>query len=321
MKGDVAQMRLWGNQVCCGSYACLNAMKDKLIDLELFEISTSTPFGIKHCQNSYFDRLLTTFRDPNQGVNDALLLWGYQTEMVRVASSQEAIEILKTWLPQQGTVVLGPVDMGSLGYHVQPYLLRRMDHYITIEYFSESEVLCTDSESICGMRIHYNQLRDWISTADVPEACGKISLRTMQKQQPIDLKVILSTTAKKAWGNLYQAEDNGQGSNAIRNCCNFLKNHDTFRWKLPLLYDLEYLCQRKRLAQLFWRLLCENNVISTIDMKFLSCATASQIELIGTVYYELRWNDCFNEKALHKVGRLERELLELMSSFQSKLQC
>lgn len=45
-------MRFYGNEICCGSYACLNAMQDPSIDLQLFEISTSTPFGIRHFEMS-----------------------------------------------------------------------------------------------------------------------------------------------------------------------------------------------------------------------------------------------------------------------------
>ena len=60
-------MRFYGNEICCGSYACLNAMQDPSIDLQLFEISTSTPFGIRHYENEHFDRLLTTYCDPNRG--------------------------------------------------------------------------------------------------------------------------------------------------------------------------------------------------------------------------------------------------------------
>ena len=64
-------MRFFGNEICCGSYACLNAMQDPMVDLQLFEISTSTPFGLKHCENNYFDRLITTFCDPNNGMDRA----------------------------------------------------------------------------------------------------------------------------------------------------------------------------------------------------------------------------------------------------------
>ena len=63
-------MKFYGNEICCCSYACLNAIEED-IDVQLFEISTSAPFGVRHYRESHFDRLLTTFCDPNQGVDAA----------------------------------------------------------------------------------------------------------------------------------------------------------------------------------------------------------------------------------------------------------
>lgn len=309
-KCAVEMIKFYGNQVCCGSYACLNAIKDHTIDLSLFEISTSTPFGIKHDQNLKFDRLLTTLCDPNQGMNDALRLWGYQVSMFCIASAQEVIHSLKNCLQDKGTVVLGPLNMGRLKYHIIPTLLKRMDHYITIEYWSETEVLCTDSEGICQLRASYDQLQDWISVDDIPEADGKFTFRTIKKERNYNLNVILLASLQKAFDNLHYAEESGQGSNAIFNCIEFLKGQETFRWKLPILYDLEYLGQRKSLQQLFFNLLRQNQMISSVKAALLQHIILSQVKLIGTIYQELRWEDYFNDKALQAVGRLERDLVE-----------
>ena len=108
-------MKVYSNQVCCGSYACLNVIQDSAIDVSLFELSTGTPFGIRHCEDEHFDRLLTTFRDPNQGLDYALRLWGYDVTAVSVPSCQKCLDLLRNHGP--GRVVLGPVNMGGLEYY------------------------------------------------------------------------------------------------------------------------------------------------------------------------------------------------------------
>ncbi len=301
-------MRFYGNQVCCGSYACLNAIKDRTVDVILFEISTLSPFGVKHVRNPKYDRLLTTYFDPNQGIDNALKLWGYYVSTEHVTSAREAIQALKKCLSKQCDVILGPLNMGSLAYHIIPELLMRMDHYITIEYYSESEILCTDSEGIHQLRLSYEQLQDYISVEDLPEAEGKIALRTIKKERNHDLNIILSDSLEGAYRNLYRAEESGQGSHAIYDCVAFLKEQEMFRWKLPFLYDLEYFGQRKNQTRWFLETLQKNKIISSLCAMPLQDIILRQEKLIGLVYQELRWKNRFNDKALQTVGDLERDL-------------
>lgn len=186
-------MRFYGNEICCGSYACLNAMQDPSIDLQLFEISTSTPFGIRHFENEHFDRLLTTYCDPNQGMDRALRLWGYDAETVRTGAAKEAVREIRRRISPEYPVIVGPIDMGKLGYQIMPALLKRMDHYILLEYCSDTEAYCTDSEGFYQYRLTYEELGACLSADAVPEADGCITVRQIRKN--------VNTGWKKSWNS------------------------------------------------------------------------------------------------------------------------
>lgn len=302
-------VRFHGNEICCGSYACMNAIQDESIDLQLFELSTSVPFGIRHYENPYFDRLLTTYCDPNQGLDRALELWGYDTTKYAVESEDEALEILRQKLHDNRRVVLGPVDMGKLGYQVMPLLLKRMDHYITLEYWSENEVLCIDSEGFGGYRLGYQELRQYISVKEVIEAGQKITLRFIRKTKERSEERILRETYANAFRNLREAEAKGEGSGAIKNCCEFLENYEPYQWKLPLLYDIEYLQQRKWLFSVLNRRYKEAG--GTEFREIIDHAEhilQEQRRILGEIYNGLRHENRLVKEQFVLLGELEGRL-------------
>jgi len=301
-------VRFCGNEICCGSYACLNAIRDKNLDPQLFEITTSAPFGIRHFENSYFDRLLTTYQDPGKGMDAALRLWGYAAVRYEVQTVGEAIEILKERL-RDDRAVLGPIDMGSLGYQVMPRLLKRMDHYVTLEYWSEDAVLCYDSEGFGGCLIRYEELQDYISVEEVFEAEGVITLRFIQKAaKEYQREEILERARVQAFRNLRKAEEEGEGSEAVLRCYDFLKGQDVYKWKLPLMYDIQYLMQRKWLMKVlsqnyrevvkerdeFWE-----KVDDIVDM---------QIRTAGEVYRKIWLGEGIVKRDFEVVGECEKRL-------------
>ena len=277
----------YGNEIFCGSYACLNAMKDSSIDLHLFEISTGTPFGVLHQQNQNFDRLLTTYQDPNRGMDRAISLWGYEVHRQDFESPDEAIFILKKWLKEKHRVLLGPLDMGKLTYYPLVSLLRRMDHYIVLEYWSDQTVLCIDSEGIYGYQISYQALYKSLSVAEVPEACGRITVRHVRKVRDWDLKDILYAAYLCAGKNLSEAEKHGEGSKAILRCQTYLKEHEFYQWSLPLTYDIQYLKQRKFLLIQFLELLHKKQTIDPERLCCLKNIAEQQSKLLGQTYLQL----------------------------------
>lgn len=301
-------MKFYGNQICCGTYACLNAVQDSAIDPSLFEISTSAPFGVRHCENVFFDRLLTTIRDPNQGLDEALQLWGYRSFPVCATSLEVILSALRSHRSGDRATVLGPINMGRLGYHAMPSLLERMDHYIVLEYRSDSEILCTDSEGISGFRINLEQLATWISVDGVPEACGKITLRTMERERDWVLADILVAALKRALINLREAEGGGQGSQAFYSCLDYLAKHNYAQWRLPFLYDIQYLHQRKELFQLLLTEALRADILSGTETALLQQTLVSQEILLSEIYQALRWKNSLPQTSLFQVGQLEQEL-------------
>ena len=196
-------MKVYSNQVCCGSYACLNVIQDSAIDVSLFELSTGTPFGIRHCEDEHFDRLLTTFRDPNQGLDYALRLWGYDVTAVSVPSCQKCLDLLRNHGP--GRVVLGPVNMGGLEYYPNAAMLHRMDHYLALDYHSDREIICTDSEGLSGLQVTREHLENWINVDGIPEAQQRFTLRWIRYQRAWDIAEILAASLRRATGHLQEA--------------------------------------------------------------------------------------------------------------------
>lgn len=303
-------MRFYGNEICCGSYACLNAIRDEKIDVQLFEISTSVPFGIRHCKDIHFDRLLTTYCDPNQGLDQALDLWGYNLKKYSAVTSEEAVDILKRVL-KCSEAVIGPVDMGSLHYQVFPGLLKRMDHYVLVREWSEEEVLCIDSEGICGRVLSYKELQKCISVKEVPEARGAIWIRMITKREDWQLGRILNRSYKAALQNLKSAEADSQGSKAIENCYEFLEDSDIYQWKLPFLYDLEYLVQRKGLFLCLIDQVSKRDDINVRKTETAGKIVQTQKNLLGEIYKELKFNNQIWKRQFQELKALEYELASL----------
>ena len=304
-------MKFYGNKIHCGSYACLNVIKDSSIDASLFEASTATAFGIKHYKSQNFDRLLTTLYDPNKGLDEALRLWGYTVLKQHFRSAQELIQYLKETLPVKKMAILGPIDMGKLRYQPVPDIVNRMDHYIVLESYSDSQILCIDSEGFYHYLIDYDQMENWISIDDIPEAENRVTLRYIDKTSDYSRAKIIHHTVIRASHHLNEAEQIGQGSNAIYQCCRFLQEQDCFSWKLSFLYDLQYLKQRKSLFQWF---LCELQKLHTnLPIDEVKSLISSQEILLGQMYFALRWENRLAHQELNRMGDLERELSKAMN--------
>ena len=305
-------MKFYGNEICCGSYACLNAMQDPSIDLQLFEISTSTPFGIRHFENEYFDRLLTTYCDPNQGMDRALRLWGYDAETVRADTAEEAVQEIRCRVCTAYPVVVGPIDMGKLGYQIMPALLKRMDHYILLESCSANEVYCTDSEGFYQYRLSYDKLREYLSANAVPEADGCITVRQIRKKQEYRIEEVLKQSIRYAADNLRAAEEAGEGSRAIKNCCRYLEQYKEYKWRLPLMYDIQYLKQRKILLLTLIDLLEENVRCIECQTKESRRIVNTQNGLLGKIYVNLQKGKEIEKESFAELSSLESRLAKVL---------
>lgn len=305
-------MRFYGNEICCGSYACLNAMQDPSIDLQLFEISTSTPFGIRHFENERFDRLLTTYCDPNQGIDRGLRLWGYAAETVQTKTAEEAVREIRYRIRQDLPVVVGPIDMGKLGYQIMPALLKRMDHYISLEYCSDTEVYCTDSEGFYQYRFTYEELRAYLSADSVLEADGYITVRQIKKKGKYKMEGVLEQSFRYAADNLCAAEEDGEGSWGIKNCFRYLEQYKEYKWRLPLMYDIQYLKQRKLLLLFLIDLLEENRIWYSNQAGEIRRIATIQNDLLGEIYGRLRKGLGIEKESFDEMAEMERRLAKAL---------
>lgn len=304
-------MRFYGNEICCGSYACLNAIQDPSIDLQIFEISTSTPFGIRHFENEHFDRLLTTYCDPNQGMDRGLRLWGYAPETVQTKTAEEAVWEIRYRIRQNFPVVVGPIDMGKLSYQIMPTLLKRMDHYISLEYCSDTEVYCTDSEGFYQYRLTYEELRTYLSADSVPEANGCITVRQIKKKREYKMEEVLEQSFRYAADNLCTAEEDGEGSRGIKNCFQYLEQYKEYKWRLPLMYDIQYLKQRKLLLLFLTDLLEENRRRYSNQTGEIRRIVTIQNDLLGKLYRRLRKGLGIEKESFEELAEMERRLAEV----------
>lgn len=305
-------MRFYGNEICCGSYACLNAMQDPSMDLQLFEISTSTPFGIRHYENEHFDRLLTTYCDPNQGMDRALRLWGYAVETVRTGTAEEAVQEIRHRIRPDFHVIVGPIDMGRLGYQIMPALLRRMDHYILLEHCSDTEAYCTDSEGFFRYRLTYEEIRAYLSADSVPEADGCITVRQIKKKQDYKMEEVLEQSFRYAADNLRAAEEDGEGSRAIMNCCRYLEQYKEYKWRLPLMYDIQYLKQRKVLMLFLFDKLERNRRCSRELAGEIRQIVNTQNDLLGKIYGNLQKGLGIEKGSFEEMAQWESRLAKVL---------
>lgn len=305
-------MRFYGNEICCGSYACLNAMQDPSIELQLFEISTSTPFGIRHFENEHFDRLLTTYCDPNQGMDRALRLWGYDAETVRTGTVKEALREIRCRIRPGFPVIVGPIDMGKLGYQILPALLKRMDHYILLECCSDNEAYCTDSEGFYRYRLTYEELGTCLSADAVPEAGGCITVRQIRKKWEYRMEEVLEQSLWYAADNLRAAEEAGEGSRAVKNCYKYLEQYKEYKWRLPLMYDIQYLKQRKLLMLFLIGLLEENGKCSGEQAEEIRQIVNMQNDLLGEIYGNLQKGLGIERESFDEMSRLEGGLVKVL---------
>ena len=305
-------MIFYGNEICCGSYTCLNAMQDSSVDLHLFEISTSTPFGIRHYENEHFDRLLTTYCDPNRGMDRALSLWGYAVETVRISTAEEAAREIWRRIRPGFPVIVGPIDMGKLCYQIMPAILKRTDHYILLEYCSDTWVYCTDSEGFYQYRLTYEELRMYLSADTIPEADGSITVRQINKEREYRMEEILEQSFRYATDNLCTAEEDGEGSRAIKKCCRYLTQYKEYKWCLPLMYDIQYLKQRKLLMLLFVDLLEEAGRCYSTRIGEVRRIVTIQNDLLGEIYKSLWKRLGIDKERFDEIAQLEERLTQAL---------
>lgn len=234
-----------GTWITCGSYALLHALQERKIDLIDLENSTGTPFGIACMEEDYeCMRMLTVFRDFNEGIDQAAKLWGIEVQRLDADSKDELYAFLED--KTKKSFLLGPVSMACLTYLPLSIQYKCADHYIALLRLNENEFQLIDSEGVISLKITVNELMEKLFVNDIPEAKGKITIREVcRKGEAVSRSYLLAHTFETACRNLKEAEKNGQGSEAILRCMKTMKCIPEIKWKEGSLYDFDYFIQRK----------------------------------------------------------------------------
>lgn len=200
--------------------------------------------------------------------------------------------------------------MGKLGYQIMPALLKRMDHYILLDYCSDAGVYCTDSEGYCRYRLTYEELRVYLSADGVPEADGCITIRQIRKKREYRMEEVLEQSLRYAADNLRAAEEAGEGSWAIMNCFSYLEHYKEYQWRLPLLYDIQYLKQRKLLLLFFTDQLEERRIWHRDQAGAVRDLVNRQNDLLGRIYKNLRKGQGLEKADFEEAAELESRLAD-----------
>lgn len=302
-----------GNQICCGTYAFLNLTRDSSIDIDLFEISTSVPFGIAHKRYPKFDHLLTPFCDPNMGLDTAISAWGYRVEHDSFTQSDAVVRFFQQKLAIEESVMIGPVDMGHLYYQPLINLYRRLDHYIVVTKIDESFVEILDSEGIICEKCSIEMLGKILSVRDVPEAGGAFHIRKALKERDGNVSSIVMLSLVLAEKNIARCLASNDGNNAFLNCFHFLQEVPLFQWRFALLYDFSYIMQRKLLHKKLGEYAVFYNYWRRAKMIELQCILEEQIRTLGKMFSMLKSERIPSECYYEELDRLETMLPNILS--------
>lgn len=301
-----------GNQICCGSYAFLNLVGGSLGDIDLFEISTSVPFGILHKRYPKFDHLLTPFCDPNRGLDKAISAWGYQLEHQSFMSADETVRFLSRELMRGESVMVGPVDMGHLYYQPLINLYRRLDHYIVVTGIDGNCIEILDSEGIICERCSYEIMGKMLSVKDIPEASGLFHVRKAMKEKTSDISGIVKLSLSLAEENIAACLESQDGKEAFLSCSQYLSDVPFYQWRITLLYDFSYIMQRKLLHKKLGEYAVSYGYWNKDKLMGLQNVLEEQIRILGKMFTVLRHGVIPEESAYRKLDSLEKRLLGVM---------
>ncbi len=292
-----------GNEICCATYAFINTVQDGKINHKLFELSSSVPFGIKHQRENDFSRLLTTYCDPNIGLDRAVTLWGYRQDKKFFIDQKDIIEYIEK-KSKETRCLVGPIDMGRLGYLILSNLYTNMDHYITI-YQENGQIFVMDSEGILSRKVTKEEMELWFQVNNLSEAKGYLVVRSFKE---IEKKVELLWEKEAVIGSMKWIQNNmreAQGRKAIEQCFQWLIENPLNRWKLSFLYDMSYLIQRK-ILQLYWiGYAVRFSVLKEKEGDAIKKTVNEQICLLGWIFRVLQKENRLHEQHFCKLAELE----------------
>lgn len=314
----IDHMSFRGSATCCGTHAISNALGIP-IDIDLFELSAGTPFGIKSGQPNE-GRLLTTFRDPNIGMDQAAALWGIQCQKFSYQNKSNAGNHLKALLAKNTTgIVVGPTDMGYLSYIPLSNIYAGVDHYIHIKYQKGNCIEITDSECVLSVCMDFEHWMKLWHIEKVLEAQNQYTFRVLKKiSEPAAPEEIAVRILANMEHNLHDAETVSQGCYAFFHIEQEIKFNKKIS-RIALMYDLAHLLQRKLITIEFLQKESTKKYLSgkyADQQHNITACLFRQAELISTLMYCIEnYTESTLSKAgdmFHQLGVYEKELKEIL---------
>lgn len=232
----------------CAAYAFLNTTRCHRVTPELYELLSGVPFGIAFHMR-YPSRILVPFAEPYNEVETVAEVLGYKAEARKYEDISSAVDFV-SGLPPHSKAMIGPINMGFLDYLPQNMFYMNQSHYISVEKQEGGKYRITDSECTLAASCTDEHLRKIISPKDIPEANGTVHVwRFKRAGDGYPKEEFVSVIRGVAYENLSKAEKAEHGSLAVKRCAEFLSAVDIDGRRLRICYDINYLLQRKLLAE------------------------------------------------------------------------
>lgn len=232
----------------CAAYAFLNTTQCRRVTPELYELLSGVPFGVAfhmRCPS----RMLVPFAEPYNEVGTVAKLLGYKATEHKFDDASSVADFL-SGLPPRSKVMIGPVNMGFLDYLPQNIFYMDQSHYISVKKQEDGEYRITDSECVLAGSCTDERLRTIVSSKNIPEADGAVHVWQFKRAgDGRQEEEFISIMKDAAYRNLSKAETAGHGSSAVKRCAEFLSEADIRDRRLKICYDVNYLLQRKLLAE------------------------------------------------------------------------
>ncbi len=295
-----------GNEICCASYAFRNTVQEDGINCRLFEITSTVPFGVKHRREKDFSRLLTTYCDPNIGVERAAPVWGYRQKKERFIDGDDASDYIAE-RSREGGCLVGPVDMGQLGYLLLPNLYTNMDHYIAV-YQEKGQMYCMDSEGIPARGITKEEMRRWFRAGNLPEAKGYLTVRSFEKEEMTTGQLREEAAVRGCVEQIRSNMKEAEGGRAVIQCCGWLTENPVSRWKLSFLYDISYLMQRKILQADWLEYAVRFSVCEEKEGRAMKEILREEIRAMQWIFRSLQKENRICAEQFYRLAQLEEQL-------------
>lgn len=306
--------RFIGNSICCGTYSIIQIIESN-IDVDLFELTTGVPFGIKGSIEE--GRLLTTFVNPNYGLEIGMNIWGIKGKKYHYKDKERAWEKFCDMFKLDRNIIIGPLDMLRLSYIPLSTMYIGMDHYVSIQKHDDYHVLVKDSEGYLAVPVDLDTLFKMWDICNVIEAEGEYCFRTVDiiPGRHMERKKLLQKAYKLMRRNVCWAEAACYGSHTFSRIVKYVENDINTGWRTGLMYDFTHLLQRKVITKQMLEELMSYDEEMQYD-RLLSYID-NQLDILPFLYKDVEEGRTPSRCLMNDMGIIEKEIYKFLKEQKS----